>query len=41
MADGLNRNQGAESIVGYCIASLALDKASSASLGSQDHALQK
>jgi hypothetical protein len=26
MADGLNRNQGAESIVGYCIASLALDK---------------
>lgn len=25
MADGLNLNQGAESIVGYCIASLALD----------------
>lgn len=36
MADGLNRNQGAESIVGYCIASLALDKAS-ASLKSHDH----
>jgi len=31
MADGLNRNQGAESIVGYCIASLALDNVSSAS----------
>jgi len=29
MADGLNRNQGAENIVGYCIASLALDNASS------------
>jgi len=27
MAEGLNRNQGAESIVGYCIASLALGKA--------------
>lgn len=26
MADGLNRNQGAESIVGYCIAHLALDR---------------
>jgi len=32
MADGLNRNQGAESIVGYCIASLALDKTSPTSL---------
>lgn len=30
MPDGLNRNQGAESIVGYCIASLALDNVSSA-----------
>ncbi|MDD2542608.1 MAG: hypothetical protein PHH28_16440, partial [Desulfuromonadaceae bacterium] len=27
MVDGLNRNQGAESIVGYCIASLALGNA--------------
>jgi len=27
MVDGLNRNQGAESIVGYCIASLVLDNA--------------
>jgi hypothetical protein len=29
MAEGMNRNQGAESIVGYCIANLALDNASS------------
>lgn len=28
--DGVNRNQGAESIVGYCIASLALDKCTAA-----------
>ena len=41
MADGLNRNQGAESIVGYCIASLALDNASSAPLGSHERSLQK
>ena len=27
MADGVNRNQGAESIVGYCMASLALESA--------------
>ena len=33
MANGLNRNQGAESIVGYCIASLTLDNASSAPIG--------
>ncbi len=26
MAEGINRNQGAESIVGYCIAGLSLDK---------------
>lgn len=32
MADGLNRNQGAESIVGYCIASLAFENASQALL---------
>jgi uncharacterized protein YyaL (SSP411 family) len=41
MIDGLNRNQGAESIVGYCIASLALDNASSLPLGSHERSLQK
>ena len=41
MIDGLNRNQGAESIVGYCIASLAMDNASSASLVSHDHCIRK
>jgi hypothetical protein len=40
MANGLNRNQGAESIVGYCIASLALDNAAAAPLGSHGHSLQ-
>ena len=41
MADGLNHNQRAESIVGYCIASLALDNALSAPSESHDRLLQK
>lgn len=41
MIDGFNRNQGAESIVGYCIASLALDNAASAPLGIYKHSLEK
>ena len=36
MVEGLNRNQGAESIVGYAIANLALDNAASAPLGIHD-----
>jgi hypothetical protein len=40
MADGLNRNQGAESIIGYCIANLALGNASTATLGSHEHSLR-
>jgi len=39
MADGLNRNQGAESIVGYCMASLALGAISSALRKSHGHSL--
>jgi uncharacterized protein YyaL (SSP411 family) len=41
MVDGLNRNQGAESIVGYCMASLALDNVATAPLGSHDHSFRK
>ncbi|MCC5464714.1 glycosyltransferase [Pelosinus baikalensis] len=40
MVEGLNRNQGAESIVGYAIANLALDNAASAPLGIHDQFLQ-
>lgn len=41
MREGLNRNQGAESIVGYCIASLALDNELSVQLKRHDHSLGK
>lgn len=40
MAEGLNRNQGAESIVGYAIANLALENAASAPLGIHNRFLQ-
>jgi hypothetical protein len=40
MVDGLNRNQGAESIVGYAIANLALENAASAPLGIHNRFLQ-
>lgn len=40
MVDGLNRNQGAESIVGYAIANLALEHAVLAPLGIHDQFLQ-